>query len=246
MNRLPMLPTYLDRRKLSGERVSPILESMQAETLVAGRASAFTLTKSNAILIAPTLQEAEAKFNDSVHALVIVQQPEPANSHPVVNFSNLGVPCLFASDGYATDLLLQQSRHGLLWWSVCRQVPYTYGSREANPNDYISSGFAVHPAKIAISLPTTNLKRRYTSLPEVPQDIKDLLISIRDAQSQDEVTGHLDALEQHPWIVAAHATTSRVVGHHGIRKLSSPFWIRFMRQLKKQRPSPKNKRMMSI
>ncbi len=127
VNRLPMLPTYLNRRKLSLAEAVPLLDSVQAETLVPGRASAFILKDADAVLIAPTLQEAEAAFNDKRHHLVIVQHSEPANSHPVVNFSNLGVPCLFASTGPLPNLFSSRFLQIHPSWCVCRQAPFIYG-----------------------------------------------------------------------------------------------------------------------
>ncbi len=240
-----MLPTYLNRRKLSLAEAVPLLDSVQAETLVPGRASAFILKDADAVLIAPTLQEAEAAFNDKRHHLVIVQHSEPANSHPVVNFSNLGVPCLFASDGSATESLLQQVSADTPL-VVCMQTSsiHLWDSQKAEPNDYISSGFAVHPAKIAISLPATTLKRRQTTTPELPQEIKDLLISIRDAQSKDEIAGHLDQLEQQSWVVEADAVAIQVA-RNGTKRLLNPSSILFRPLLKKQELPVKNNRMMS-
>ncbi len=201
VNRLPLLPTYLDRLKLASAPESPLKASLQNEMLVPGRASAFSIANPDEILTATTLQEAERAFKEGVHRLVVVHQPEPANSHPVVNFSNLGIPCLLARDNDALRGLLKQisPQTPLI---ACMQTSslHLWDSRKAKIEDFISSGFAVHPAKIAISMPMLAAQKMPNRRKEVPQEIKDFLVAIRDAQSKDAVLENLNHIEQHPWV----------------------------------------------
>lgn len=92
VNRKPMLPTFLKKREGS-------VAEVQAKSLVAGKASVITLSKKEDILFAETLEEAEkisAEKGIESYQLVVVSHPSPSNSHPVVNFANLGIPCLYA------------------------------------------------------------------------------------------------------------------------------------------------------
>ncbi len=201
VNRLPLLPTYLDRRKLALASESPLKESLQSEMLVPGRAAAFSIAKKEEILVAPTLAEAERAFKEGLHRLVIVQQPEPANSHPVVNFSNLGMPCLFVRDSDAVqDLMGQISQDTPLVACMQTSSLHLWDSQKAKTEDFISSGFAVHPAKIAVSIPVPSPQKMPMRRQQVPQEIKDFLIAIRDAESKEAVLANLENIERHPWV----------------------------------------------
>ena len=88
VNRQPLLPTYLDLRKISALKESPIRAQMTGEMIVPGKASVVLCTKPEEVLYAATLEEAEKHYTEGSDVkLVVVSQEEPANSHPVVNFS---------------------------------------------------------------------------------------------------------------------------------------------------------------
>ncbi len=201
VNRLPLLPTYLDRRKLAQAKGSVIKQSLQTEPLVPGRASTLTIDTANTILVSNTLQEAESVYKKDLHVLVIVHQEEPANSHPVVNFSNLGVPCLFAKDKTEVNALISQVSASLPL-VVCMQTAslHLWKAEEAQIEDFISPGFAVHPAKIAISLPFQERTALPTEKKIIPEEIKAFLQAIRDSENEDVVVQNLEKIEQHPWI----------------------------------------------
>ena len=107
VNRKPMLPTYLDQSQKEA-----IVGKLQEQALVPGKASVVTITRKDEILFAQTLEKAQEEFPKGKYKLVVVAQPEPANSHPVVNFSSLGVPCLYAPDFKATEELASRIDSG--------------------------------------------------------------------------------------------------------------------------------------
>jgi hypothetical protein len=186
IHRTPMLPTFFD---------ADPAEKIQAETIVAGKASVVTITKRDDVLFAETLEEAERKFKNQ--KLVIVTQPEPENSHPVVNFSGMGIPCLYASDRAAIDAMISgiDARHSLI---ACMQTARIMRWDEAVAKP-IREGFAVHPAQIAVSLPIARLPDIIPT--EAPKDLRALLAQLRsapEAKAQDL----LKAIEAHPLVRA--------------------------------------------
>ncbi len=190
VNRQPLLPTYIN--KSSSNKI-------QAETLVIGKGSVIKITHKNEVLLAATLEEAEKKFKINQHKLVIVTHPEPENSHPVVNFSGLGVPCLYAA--HDTDQVKQfinqvNENHPL---AVCMQTASLSIWEDATALDeHIIEGFAVHPAKIALSLPSSHT----LSIPSASAEpaFKTLLTDLREAKTTTEALDALQLLEDQPQI----------------------------------------------
>jgi hypothetical protein len=196
VNRKPMLPTHLNRAAAKDS----IIITLQEEMLVPGKGDVITITKNKEVLFAQTLEEAERIFNPSSHKLVIVTHPEPENSHSVVNFSGLGIPCLYASDGGSVQALLNQidSNHPL---AVCMQTATLnlWNGPLTELNKHILEGFAVHPAKIAISLPVPEkLTNGRPAL--IPQDFKDLFLQLQRSINQKAALDSLNKLEQYPMI----------------------------------------------
>jgi hypothetical protein len=173
IHRKPLLPTYLDAF------MNP---KLQAETITVGKGSVVSIAKQEEILFAPTLKDAERAYNKDLHRAVIVSQNEPANSHPVVNFSNLGVPCLFTSDLKGVQALAAKidPDHPL---AICMQTATLnlWDNTVSKLEDSIREGFAVHPAKIAISLSDKTVSE---GLGRIPQEIKNLLLEIRQGNLQ--------------------------------------------------------------
>ncbi len=171
VNRKALSPTYL-------KDVQGVTESIQAEILVPGQASIVSVTDERLILIAPTLKEAEELFQKDLHRLVIVQQSEPQNSHPVVNFSSLGIPCLYTKNLDAFHKVLGQvnEEHPI---AVCMQTGTIslWDQAKGALKEAIVEGFAVHPAHIAISLDVEDVG--FSPLAEAPPDFKEQIIEAR-------------------------------------------------------------------
>ena len=190
VNRQPLLPTYID--KSSSNKI-------QAEALVIGKGSVIKITHKNEIFLAATLEEAEKKFKMDRHKLVIVTHPEPENSHPVVNFSGLGIPCLYAPqdmDHLEQFINLINKNHPL---AVCMQTASLHIWEDATTiDDHIVEGFAVHPAKIALSLPSSHVLAIPSS--SAAPMLQTLLGTLREAKTTTEALDALALLEAQPQV----------------------------------------------
>lgn len=217
VNRQTMLPTYVDIRKASLQQHSPIIESLRAEVMVPGKASVIMITDPKQVDATISLKEAEEKYLTKVHKVVIVNNPEPANSHPVVNFSGLGVTCLqvSAKDKEKMDRLIRAANPNgpLLIDSQTGEV-YAWDGTKGSAEDYIVSGYAVHPAKIAPSLATAKELKPSTSPSGVPQEVKELLIAIRSAVTDTVAKEKLQELRHHPFVTSLMEQKERLDQHN--------------------------------
>lgn len=180
VNRKPMLPTFLKDKTGS-------IDQVQTKSLVVGKASVITISNKDEILFAQTLKEAEEiakKREAGSYRLIIVGSPEPANSHPVTNFSYLQIPCLYAPNLQAAKDLIEKidARFQVV---VCTQTAsmHLWDSKKANLQESIKEGFGVHPANIAISLPLQNSP---PSSADSSQDLDALLIKLRESLNPEE------------------------------------------------------------
>ncbi len=182
LNRKPLLPTYLD--------APPSASKLQAETITPGTGSVVSIYKTEEILFAQTLKEAERVYNKDLHKAIVVAESEPDNSHPANNFSTLGVPSLYAPDYKAVIERAAKidADHPL---ALCMQTAtlHFWNNAVSKLEDAIRPGFAVHPAKIAISLSDTTVSE---NVKQIPQELKGLILQLRQ--------GNLNALEGNPWI----------------------------------------------
>lgn len=195
VNRPTMLPTYLDFTKIATLPLSPIQQKMTGEMVVSGKASVLNLTSPDQILYATTLEEAQASFVKDKHQLVLVSQPEPANSHPVVNFSSLGIPCLYIKDAAALEeMRASASQDTPLVVCMQRATINRWDAKRADPQEFIAKGFTVHPAKIAVSLNINFSVDRTAAKPE----LKNLLLTIREASTPQAALKALKTLRSQP------------------------------------------------
>ncbi len=180
INRKPMLPTFLRDKEGSVDQV-------QAEILVPAEASVLAIRKEEDILFAPTLEIAEqlsAQRGRGSYRLIVVAQPDPANSHFVVNFSSLGIPCLWTSDQQAVQDLIQKIDQDHLV-VVCMQTGsiHLWDNKKVPFEKSVEKGFGVHPAEIAVSLPVAEIT---SAKLKSSQELKDLLIGMRSVSSSEE------------------------------------------------------------
>lgn len=191
-------PTYVDTTLLPPES---FVQSIKADkVLVAGTSSVISILKSEDILMATTLEEAEKKFKNE--KLVIVQQDEPPLSHPVVNFSGLGIPCFFIKQPTQVQALISQisASKTLL---VCLQEGAIYPGNFISGALPIKEGYTSHPASISISMDNVDrqpLMAKRQAQDVIPADLKELLVAVRAIQTRDVA---IKALAQHPLIQAA-------------------------------------------
>lgn len=214
VNRPDLLPTYLDLRKIDALKENPIVKKVQAEMLVPGQASVVSISHPNEIHIAKTLEEAEKTFRQGQHKLVVVTQQEPANSHPVVNFSGLGMPCLVVkSEEEARQLVQKVDKTHSLAVDMQAATINLWDQSRADVTSCISNGFTVHPAKIAISLPLSASLPLAKGPAKVPQDVKDLVLSLRAATTQDVALAKIEELRQHGFVKAIKERQADLEAH---------------------------------
>ncbi|MBA3815803.1 MAG: hypothetical protein H0X29_04645, partial [Parachlamydiaceae bacterium] len=199
VNRPDLLPSYINLKKIGALKENPIIEKVQGEVLVPGLGSVVMIENPEELIFTSTLEEAEKKFQKDLHKAVVVSRPEPANSHPVVNFSGLGIPCIFASQGIQ-EILSHMDKDYLIAIDMQTGVLNLWDRQLGSIVEYISQGFAVHPAKIAISLPLAANIPIPQQRQQVPQDIKDLILDIRTATTQEVAISKLKTLRHHEWL----------------------------------------------
>ncbi|HEV8051349.1 MAG TPA: hypothetical protein VGP47_02560, partial [Parachlamydiaceae bacterium] len=174
------------------------------DMIVPGKASVLNIVMPEEILRTETLEKAESLFEKEKHKLVVVREPEGANTHPVVNFSSMGVPCLNSKGknyDKVQDLVGKIDDYHHL--AICMQAGTVslLDTRISSIEECTSKGFVVHPAKIAISLPVKGKVPRKSGVNlEIPQEIKDFLLEIRTATTAKVALEQLNALKSHGWL----------------------------------------------
>lgn len=170
------LPSYLIRK---GKKVIP------AKTIV-GRASVMTVTNEDAILARRTLELAQRDFDASKHTVVLVKDSETSkNSHAIVNFKGLGIPCLQIEQDLKIEvpLVIDMQTETLHFWD-----------KETSIQDAVVSGFGAYPAPI----PQINIPDHLQLRKEVLKEITQLLHELRLHESSEEALVILDKLERDP------------------------------------------------
>jgi tetratricopeptide (TPR) repeat protein len=191
-----LLPTYLDLKKLGQASNSPVISAQKLRAIVPGRALVVKLECPEEMETADILENAERKFNKEVHKLVVVGQSEPSNSHPVVNFSSMGIPCLWTHNLAAVQEMAKQitGTHSI---AVCMQSGQMllWDTSKGPISDYISQGFVVHPANIAHSLPVKAPMPVDSRVAQIlPEEIHDALFRLQTAVSREAALQELQAL----------------------------------------------------
>ncbi|MDN3506436.1 MAG: PEP/pyruvate-binding domain-containing protein [Simkaniaceae bacterium] len=193
VNRVGLLPTYMQ------PDAEPIIETQRQKVLVAGKASVVEIENLEQVLRAESLEEAERKFDKTAHRLVVVYKDEPSNSHPVVNFSSMGVPCLYAKNREAAEALLAKSEP----IAVCMQAGemHLWDPEKGKIADHTKQGFVVHPANLAISQPiTASLAADARVDTSAPEEVQELLRRVQAAKAQDKARASLKQLRLHAWV----------------------------------------------
>lgn len=199
VNRPDANPTFLDLKKVetAKKKERGTWETFQAEPFLPGSAQAQILQKSENILICDTLENAEKQFKKGVHRLVVIQQEEPANSHPVINFCGMGIPVMYSREQDKLKHLANElnGSNALIACVQTGQFVLWKGAGEQKPENCISKGYTVHPARVVISVDHSR-QPLVSQQSELPQEIKSLLMQVRALESQDAALTALKALKE--------------------------------------------------
>lgn len=191
-----MLPTFLDAKKLAEAPDSPVLKTFKLSMITPGKASVVEIEQAAEIETADILENAEKQFDKKQHKLVVVGQSEPANSHPVVNFSGMGMPCLWTKDMAAAQEFVAQVGD-TIGIAVCVQSArmFLWDKSKGSIADYTSEGFVVHPADIAESLPISDPVPLHVGIPaELTKELSDILFRLQTSISRSSALQELHAL----------------------------------------------------
>ncbi len=191
-----LLPTYIDFKKLSEDNV--LIEDTFRTTLqVCGQASVISITKPEEILIAQSLKEIDDNrlFIQGQHKLVVVALEDAANTHPVVNFSGYGIPCLISEMGQDPVKELVSKIDDTHQLAVCVQsgAINLWDTSKANVANYTSKGFVIHPAKILHSFTPKKLAKKPIKT-EIAKEVQELLFQLCTEKTQ------LEGLKIHEWL----------------------------------------------
>ncbi len=151
-------PSYLDHVKVHQLPLSPIVEEFFGQTQVPGKAAVVVVDNPNQMLACSTLEQAEKRFIQRQHSIILFQEEEPADSHFIVNFSDLQIPCIRLQEQTSIQKVQQQIGEFLkLVVNVQEGSLHLWDGRIAAEQSCISKGFYAHPAPLAVSLDGVHL-----------------------------------------------------------------------------------------
>jgi len=149
VNRKPVLPTYFDKNLFIENHPDGLEGALKGKCLVSGSSLTTIVNDRNELLIRDTLETAEEDFDPAQHKIVVVRKDEPALSHPVVNFSGMGVPCLYIERAGEPPEVFAAGQKLV----VCMQSQTLYAVKGLEePAQFIKKGYVSHPAYLRISL----------------------------------------------------------------------------------------------
>ena len=169
---------------------------MEGDPFLPGRAQALVIRSPDQIQIEESLKKAEQKYVKEQHQLAFIRQKENANTHPVVNYSGMGVPVMYGKElqPYRTFVSKISPEKPLV---ACVQTGHlALGATE----DCLSPGYAVHPARVALSVSPDRLPASFQKPAELPQEIKSLLMQMRSMETEavaaQALKGHIPTVER--------------------------------------------------
>lgn len=182
INRPPSNPTYFDWKKANS--LNPGTRSFEAEVVLSGLAQTQVIRSKEEILITDNLDKAEKLFKKEKHKLVIVREEEAANSHPVVNFSGMGIPVMYHEKSEPVQDLVDQVAEDKVLIACVQSGNLILWDTKIPPESVISPGYTVHPAKVAVSVSSSQLPSSSKGV-EVPQEIKNLTLKLGALDTHD-------------------------------------------------------------
>lgn len=202
INRPPSNPTYFDWNKANVLNPSGI-HSFQAEVILPGLAQTQVIQSKEEILIADNLEKAEKLFKKGTHKVVIVREEEPANSHPVVNFSGMGIPVMYHETSQPIQALVDQIGKNQVLVACVQSGNLVLWDTKVPPEASVSAGYTVHPAKVAVSVGNSR-QSSSSKEPEVPQEIKNLTLKLRALDTHDVALEAVRSLKNQPFMEQIH------------------------------------------
>ena len=190
-------PCYLSDEALSQTPIPALVAEQQAKVLVAAQGNVHEVTKKDEVLICNTLKEADEKFKKLQHKIVIVAKDEPSNSHPVINFNNKSIPCIFTKDLAKAREIVQKlgpNRSAVL----CPQSGrFCSWNRNVDLKTCVREGYFSHPAPMNLSTGEVSLPfaQKATSK-AMPTEVKEALFAFKTATSQNAALDALNKLRQ--------------------------------------------------
>lgn len=151
-------PCYIDLDKLEKEKDQPYSIGVNSKVLLFGSSAVKTIFSPKEVLVRDTLDLADRAYDRDKHRLVVVYRDEDSNTHPRVNFTPRGVPCLFVKDKEQFEMLMEEfadshkkrsekehSNPQML--AVCSQRGdlYLWNSKKTPLKKFISPGWGVFP-----------------------------------------------------------------------------------------------------
>jgi Pyruvate phosphate dikinase, AMP/ATP-binding domain len=203
VNRPPANPTYFDFKK--AQNTQAVASQFQIEAILPGIAQTQVLRSKDEILIADNLEKAEKMFKKGIHKLVIVREEDPHNSHPVVNFSSMGIPVMHhEKKEEIQDLVSKINQDHALIACVQSGNLILWDNRILAPDSCISPGYIVHPAKVTVSVDHSRLPPSATKI-EIPQEVKDLTAKLIALDTEDVALNATKSLKNQDFIVKLKA-----------------------------------------
>lgn len=207
--------SYLDLTRVNLLFPNPIASMIETNLVVLGNgAAAMQIDTANEILLADSLSQVQEEnlFLKDIHKLVVVAKEEPANSHPVVNFSGYGIPCLSAGDNFdkLKELILRLSENYSLVVCVQSSKIMLWDNQIVSVPEYCSEGFVMHPAKLVISLTETKALASKRVETVAPSQVKELLFYCGIAATSELALTSLQQLQEHHWIQSFYQKSSHL------------------------------------
>ena len=211
-------PTYVDAQ--DGE-TEPVIQKEEMEVLVVGQSSVVTARDPKAVMMENSLDQAEKKLGDGIPEATVVAQPEPKNSHPVINFSGMGIPCFYSPQFEKIRSSVEKASDKTPV-AICPQTGslYLWDNKKGNLADFIKKGYVTHPAEFGHSLPIPHDIPKHSGVsPTAPAEIKRLLFQARTAKTHEVALQILRELKEHPWIQQTLITSKEQLEEQASRNL---------------------------
>lgn len=200
-------PTYLSDSLIEQQKmVIPFTQVKQVKVQVPGKSSVEIITDPKEILVCDTLLEANEKaFIKGQHKLICIGIKEPKNSHPIVNFSSMGIPCFYYKNLEEIRSLIGQITPDKCLLA-CTQSGRIGLWNTADPHDKaIAVGYYSHPAEVVISLDDLKHSPPRVALPvvsELPTDIQQTVRAMKEAATDKVALDALNNLKQAPLVTS--------------------------------------------
>ncbi len=210
VNRPVPKPSYVDPSKVAALEKSPVEQEFRGNTQVAGTADAVVIRKADEILVTTTLEDAEKNFHLGQHKLVVIKEPEPADSHFVVNFAGIGIPCIQMDNIEPVQQAIGRLGEGRSMVADIQDASIkVWNNQAASPESCISQGYLTHPAHVTISLDTTNLPRLREG--SALKDLQEIIRQVKIASTQKLAHETIEAYCARPELAQLGVESARLL-----------------------------------